>query len=102
MQGLTNTDCFGAFSQRSAEKSLLHFCPFLTFSVLVVSVCYVLEVFIPVGNLLKNSILSFESSVYLCNLEALKSPSNNITVTFLVLVYNTNWCKGGNWILFFY
>lgn len=61
--------------------------------------CHVLEVFIPVGNLLKNATLGFEGSVYLCNSEALNPPSNNITVTFLVLVCNTNWYKDGNWIL---
>lgn len=59
-------------------------------------------VFIPVRNLLKNSTLSFEGSVCLRNLEALKSISNNTAVTFLVLVYNTNWYKHNNLIPFFY
>lgn len=59
-------------------------------------------VFIPVANLLKNSTLSFEGSICLCNLEALKSLSNNIAVTFLVLVYTTNWYEDSNLILSFY
>lgn len=61
-----------------------------------------LVVFSPAGNLLKNSTLSFGSSVCLCSLEALKSISSNIAVIFSGLVYNTNWYEESNLIPFFY
>lgn len=65
------------------------FCPFFTWNILVV--------FFPVVNLLKFSVLSFEGSICLCNLEA-----RNKAVTFLVLVYNVNWHKDSNLFPFFY
>lgn len=65
------------------------------------SMCKMLVVFIPVGNLLKYSTLSFGGSVWPCNLEALKYLSNNTAIIFLVLVYNPNWYEESNLIPFF-